>query len=136
MRRFLFGLAAVVPALGLAACGGGSSNTTSSINVPGTTVSGVRVLQTFVVHETESKLTPKSFFAPRFGYYGFKAVNDGTATHALELSGNGVHAHTGNIAPGDSANFAVLFKRSGKYQLFDPLDGNRAKGMQATVRVP
>jgi len=137
MRRPLVGCAAIVVTLGLAACGGsGGGDTTTTVNVPGTTIGGFRVAQTFVVHETESKLSPHRFVVPRFGYYGFKAVNDGTATHALEITGKGVHAHTGDIAPGDSAEFAVLFKRSGTYKLFDPLDGNRAKGMEGTVRVP
>jgi hypothetical protein len=126
-----------VPALAAAAlaaaagCGGKSAGAP-----PGTTVGGVRVAKTFVVHETESRLSPTRILIPRLTYYGFKAVNDGTETHALALAGPGIHVQTKEIAPGGSATFSAFFKRSGKYTLFDPLDDNRAKGMEATVTAP
>jgi uncharacterized cupredoxin-like copper-binding protein len=135
VTRGLSGLLAIAAAgFALAGCGGSSHS--SSTNVPGTTVSNVRVAKTFVIHETEYRLRPRKILIPRFGYYAFKGVNDGTVAHALEITGPGVQAKTGNIEPGDSAQFAVLFKRTGTYKLFCPVDGHRAKGMQATVRVP
>jgi hypothetical protein len=128
----LLALAAVL----LAGCGGGSSHSHSTSTLSGTTVGGVRVAGVFDVHETEYKLSPSKILIPRLGYYAFKAINDGKVAHALKLSGPGLTKTTATIAPGDSAQFVAFFKRSAKYTLFDPLDGNRAKGMVATVRVP
>jgi len=94
------------------------------------------VLRTIVVHETEYELSPRTIRVGRLGYYGFEAVNDGTQAHALALDGHGVHEQTGDVAPGASAKFAVLFRNSGTYRLYCPIDGHRAKGMVATVVVP
>jgi hypothetical protein len=132
-RPALLVLAAV--SVALAGCGGSGGKPKATVP-PGITVGGVRVAQVFVVHETESRLTPRRILVPRLGYYAIKAVNDGKVTHALELTGPGLVKKTSDIPPGGSAKFAVFFKRSGTYKLFSPTGADRAKGMQATVRVP
>ena len=132
-RRGVGFVALVAVSVALAGCGGGSKPAT----VPaGTTVGGVRVAQVFTVHESEFRLAPNAIRVPRLGYYGFTAVNTGKVPHALAITGHGVSAHTATIAPGKSAQLAVLLQKSGKYTLFDPLDDHRAKGMQGIVRVP
>jgi uncharacterized cupredoxin-like copper-binding protein len=80
-------------------------------------------------------LSPSTIPIDRFGYYGIKAVNDGTVTHALTLRGPGINKTTGEIAPGESKTFAVNFQRSGTYGLYCPIDGHKAKGMTGKVKV-
>jgi uncharacterized cupredoxin-like copper-binding protein len=121
----------------LAACGGGSEKkTTTTAPEVGTVVGGVRVLKTFVVHETEYALKPSKITVDRLAYYAIKAVNDGHETHALEVKGHGVDAKSNEIAPGESATFAVDLTRSGKYRLFCPVDDHAGKGMEGTITVP
>ena len=109
----------------LGGCGGGST----------TVVQGIRVLKIIDVHETEYALSPKSIHIKRFGYYGIKAVNDGTAAHALAVEGHGIDKKTANVAPGKSATLLVFFRKAGKYTLYCPIDGHEQKGMKATVKV-
>jgi plastocyanin len=132
MRRLAYGLAA---ALFLAGCGGdGSSSSTTTAPTP-TIVGGFQVLKVIPVHETEFALTPARIKIDRFGYYGIKAVNDGTVAHALTVEGHGIDETTGEIEPGESKAFAVFFKRAGTYKLYCPIDGHEAKGMKGTVKV-
>src|ERR1041385_6894921 len=132
VRTFIFVAAACVV---LAGCGGGGGKGSSSPPPASTAVSGVRVAKIFPVHLTEYKLAPSTIRIERFGYYGIKAINDGSTTHALEITGNGVNAHTPNIKPGEFATMLVFFKKAGTYMLFCPVDGHRAKGMEGTVKV-
>jgi uncharacterized cupredoxin-like copper-binding protein len=87
------------------------------------------------VHETEHALSPKVIRIERFGYYGIQAINDGTTTHALAISGPGVNNKTGNVEPGKSETMLVFFQNAGKYKLYCPIDGHEQKGRRATVRV-
>jgi hypothetical protein len=138
MKRRLNILLALGAVAALAGCGGGGGGKSNpgTTTEPATTVGGVRVAGVVVVHETEYKFRPSKILIPRLGYYAIKAVNDGKLAHALVLTGPGLHKKTPTLAPGDSSEFKVFFKRSAKFTLFDPLDGHRAKGMVATVRVP
>jgi plastocyanin len=126
---------AVLVGLLLAGCGGGGSNSTSTSTKGPTIIDGFQVLKVIAVHETEYALAPSAIKIDRFGYYGIKAVNDGKVTHALTVTGHGIDKSTGEIAPGQSAQFAVYFKRAGKYRIFCPVDGHEAKGMKGTVKV-
>ena len=124
----------VPAALLLAGCGGGGKSATSA--EVGTTVSNVRVLKTIVIHETEYRLRPRTIRIGRIAYYGIKAVNDGTVTHALVLEGHGLKKATGDIAPGESKTFSAFLHTPGTYELYCPIDGHKGKGMTAKLVVP
>ena len=127
---------AVCVSLALAGCGGSESSSTTGTTAPTPTiVGGFQVLKVIPIHETEFALSPSRIKIDRFGYYGIKAVNDGTVAHALTVEGHGVDQTTGKIAPGASKSIAVYFKRAGTYRLYCPIDGHEAKGMKGTVKV-
>ena len=125
----------------LAACGGGENATSSTTGATATTaaaggvIKGFHVLAVVDVHETEYELRPATIGFERVGYFGLRAVNDGTVPHALAVSGPGVSERTGPIQPGKSEALAVYFREPGVYRLYCPLDGHRQRGMTATVRV-
>jgi plastocyanin len=87
------------------------------------------------VHLTEYRITPATLSLDA-GIYTFTGVNDGTISHALELTGNGIDGHTPDLAyaPGHSEGFTVTLK-PGTYQFFCPIDGHRGLGMQGTLVV-
>jgi plastocyanin len=72
-------------------------------------------------------------FSP--GKYVFVAENKGTITHALEITGPGLkNATTADLAPGKSAKLKVTLKK-GKYDVFCPVPGHKAMGMNANISV-
>ena len=87
------------------------------------------------LHLAEYRITPATLSLDA-GSYTFTAINDGTISHALELTGNGIDGHTPDLAfaPGHSEGFTVTLK-PGTYQFFCPIDGHRGLGMQATLVV-
>jgi plastocyanin len=125
IRRVIY---IVTASLVLAGCGGGDSG-------GATTVEGVRVVSVFDVHETEYALSPTAIRIERFGYYGIKAINDGTEPHALEVAGHGVEEETGLVDPGESHTLLVFFSEAGVYELYCPVDGHRQRGMKGTAKV-
>jgi uncharacterized cupredoxin-like copper-binding protein len=127
----LCGLAAGASLL-LAGCGGGNGDSTAE---SATTVDGIRVLQTIVVHETDFALEPKTLRAERFGYYGIEVVNDGDVPHALAVEGHGVDERTRELEPGESQTLLVLLTKGGTYRVYCPVDGHEAQGMRATLEV-
>jgi uncharacterized cupredoxin-like copper-binding protein len=84
--------------------------------------------------ETEFKIAlSEKTFSP--GTYTFVTENKGKVTHALEITGPGLHnATTSDIAPGKSANLKVTFKR-GKYDIFCPVPGHKMLGMNVNIVV-
>ena len=75
----------------------------------------------------------KTSFKP--GAYIFVAKNEGQTTHALQITGPGLHnATTVDIAPGKSTKLKVTLK-SGKYDIFCPVPGHKALGMNMNVVV-
>jgi plastocyanin len=87
------------------------------------------------LHLSEYKITPAQLSLDA-GIYTFTAVNDGTISHALVLTGSGVDGHTKDLAfgPGHSESFTVTL-RPGKYQFLCPVDGHQGLGMQGTLVV-
>jgi len=85
------------------------------------------------VQLTEYRVTPASITLDA-GSYTFTATNAGTIGHALVVSGNGIDAHTPDLAyaPGHKEGFTVTLK-PGTYQYFCPIDGHRGLGMQGTL---
>jgi uncharacterized cupredoxin-like copper-binding protein len=134
------GLAVVAAAA--AACGGGGKPPTPAAppartsagasspagpSSPGATGTVVPVSET----EFKIKFSPTTF---RAGTYTFTAKNDGQAPHALRISGPGVTAATGNLAPGRSANLTVTL-RPGRYDLDCPVDNHAQLGMKQEITV-
>ena len=66
----------------------------------------------------------------------FEARNDGTISHALVISGNGVSLATKDLAfgPGASETIAATLA-AGMYTFICPVDGHAAQGMKGTVTV-
>src|SRR4051794_17245573 len=91
-RYSLLGAVVVVVAAISGGCGGsgGSKGSQSPASTESTSSSGGTVIKTVSVHETEYKLNPSNISLTKPGTYIFKAVNDGTTDHALEVEGNGV----------------------------------------------
>jgi plastocyanin len=116
--------------LALAGCGGsGSSKGTTTQAAP--PASG----KTIQIKETEYKLTPSTVTIPSTGTVVFTATNAGKVDHALEIEGNGVEQKIGTISPGSSATLTVDLSKAGTYDLYCPIDGHRAMGMEAKVTV-
>jgi uncharacterized cupredoxin-like copper-binding protein len=113
-----------------AGCGGksGGSKTVAA-------ASGSGGGQTIQVKETEFKLTPSSFTVSKPGTVTFEATNAGTTGHALEVEGNGVEEKTSTISPGSSAKLTVNLSKNGTYEVYCPIDGHRAMGMEAKLVV-
>jgi plastocyanin len=116
----LFQTVAVIAALALAGCSG-----------PG----GSQQPANTTLHLSEYKITPGRLSLDA-GIYTFTAINDGAISHAMVLTGNGVEAHTKDLAfgPGHSEGFTVTLK-PGSYQFFCPVDGHQGLGMQGTLDV-
>jgi uncharacterized cupredoxin-like copper-binding protein len=112
-------------ALLLSACGGSSSKSSQS----GT------ISRTIRISEKEFSLTPAKVSVSGPGTYAFKAVNNGTTAHALEIEGNGVEQKTAEIQPRSTATLQVTFSKDGSYEMYCPIDGHKQQGMKGTVVV-
>lgn len=108
----------------LASCGGASEESTPS---------GAS-RQTIEIGETEFALDPATVKLDESGVYTFRAANNGSVTHALELEGEGVEAETEDIAPGASADLKVELK-PGTYELYCPIGNHEQQGMKGSVTV-
>jgi uncharacterized cupredoxin-like copper-binding protein len=97
-----------------------------------TTVGASTKVTTVKAIETEFHIAlSKTSFKP--GTYLFEAENKGHATHALEITGPGLHnAMTADIQPGHSAKLKVTFKK-GKYDVFCPVPGHKMLGMNVNL---
>ena len=115
----------------LAGCGGGYGSSSGGSTQAS---SGGNVIKTIQISEKEYSLTPSTVSVSKAGTYTFKATNDGSITHALEVEGNGVEAKTGHINPGSSATLQVTLK-AGSYEMYCPVDGHKQEGMKGGVTV-
>jgi uncharacterized cupredoxin-like copper-binding protein len=78
-------------------------------------------------------LSRKTFKA---GTYTFVAVNKGKTTHALAITGPGLHnASTADIGPGQQVKLTVTLKSGSKYDIFCPVPGHKMLGMNMNVKV-
>jgi plastocyanin len=115
-----------VAAFAFAGCGGEeSSEETEAAAGPA---------QTVEIRETEFALGPATVTLDSAGTYIFRAVNDGSIEHALELEGNGVEEETETIGAGESAELTVEL-REGTYELYCPISGHKEQGMVGRVVV-
>jgi uncharacterized cupredoxin-like copper-binding protein len=131
MKRLALLVALAVLAVLVAGCGGKSGGSKTSAAPSGGGGGG----QTIQVKETEYKLTPSTFKVSKPGTVTFMATNDGKIDHALEVEGNGVEEKTSPISPGSSAKLTVNLSKDGTYEVYCPIDGHRAMGMQAKLVV-
>ena len=115
------------------AAGGNQAGKASATN-GGSAAAARPVVKTIEVKETEYKLNPAKITLNKPGAYVFKAENTGSTTHALEIEGKGVEVETKDLAAGQSAELKVTLK-SGRYEIYCPVDGHRQQGMEGTVTV-
>jgi uncharacterized cupredoxin-like copper-binding protein len=135
------GVAAVI-GLALTGCGGKNNNpssapatTTASPAPTAAATSGGGGQGTVVtVDEVDFKLNlSTTTFEP--GTYTFVAKNTGQSTHALEIDGPGVaDKKSDTIAPGASTMLTVTLQK-GSYELYCPVDGHKALGMDTHITV-
>ncbi|WP_207507807.1 hypothetical protein [Klenkia brasiliensis] len=71
-------------------------------------------------------------FAP--GEYTFVLSDDGSAPHALTITGPGVDETSDDVRPGDSAELTVTLQ-PGDYELLCPVGDHTARGMRMTITV-
>jgi uncharacterized cupredoxin-like copper-binding protein len=115
--------------MAIAGCGGDDNETTTTPAAP--SAGG----QTVNVSETEYKLDP-SDPSVQAGTVSFKATNDGTVTHSLEVEGpKGEQELEQDLAPGDSGTLTVDLSQPGKYEFYCPIDAHRERGMQGEITV-
>jgi uncharacterized cupredoxin-like copper-binding protein len=139
MRRNIVGIGVAAAGLVLAAACGSNATTSSSTTTAPTTAggssggatSGTRVTATLT--EFHISLSMSSF---KPGTYTFVAVNSGAVPHSLEINGPGVSDQrvSGDISPGQSGSITVTL-RDGMYDVFCPVDGHKAIGMDVMVMV-
>jgi len=161
-RRRTSGAAAVLLALTLTACGGGSDDSDAEATVasdsaqtlpsqPGdsgqtsTSPSPTEPSPTEpspTESETESVTVTGSDFSFSLdednlaaGNYEIVLVNEGRATHDLVVEQNGTDiAASDDIGPGESTTFTVTLE-PGEYVLYCSIGNHRAMGMELTVEV-
>ena len=160
MKGTLLALAALafVLALVLTSCSGGSYGGSSgggggggSGSSQGTTG---KVIKSVVIKETEFKLSPATVTLSKPGTYAFKAEDDGSTQHSLEIEDEGVKSEGGEgeeseggedeggeaqleqtLDPGQSGVLTVTFQKSGTYEMYCPVDGHEQQGMKGKVVV-
>jgi uncharacterized cupredoxin-like copper-binding protein len=118
--------------VGVVGCGAGGGSGAEDAQAP----SGAKesVVKTIRVKETEFTLKPAEITLEKPGTYLFKAVNSGGTVHALEVEGQGIEEETEDIQPGQSAELRVKLE-AGTYELYCPVDGHKAEGMEGKVIV-
>ncbi len=118
-----------IAVLALAGCGGDGDDSAG-----GTTTSAAAAGTPVTMSLVDFALEPKTVQLDAAGTYTFKVTNDGQTQHALEIEGNGVEEETDTLAPGDSGEVTVELA-AGEYELYCPIDGHRANGMEGTLVV-
>jgi uncharacterized cupredoxin-like copper-binding protein len=131
-------------ALALASCGGGSSGGGGGGSGSSDGTKG-RVIKTVAIKETELELSPSTVALSKPGTYAFKAQNNGSTQHSLEIGGKGSLKSKGGevgeaklepyLDPGQSGVLTVSFQESGTYEMYCPVIGHRLAGMKGEVVV-
>ncbi len=124
MRYVLLPIAVLV----LAGCGGDGDDSAGATTTSAATGTPV------AVSLVDFALEPKTVQLDAPGTYTFMVKNDGQAQHALEIEGNGIEEETDTLGPGDSGEVTVELA-AGEYELYCPIDGHRANGMEGTLVV-
>src|SRR5215210_2614858 len=123
---------------------GGGGNTASSSAATTAGFSSGGEIKTIVIEGTEFELSPSSVTLSKPGTYAFKAENEGSAQHSLEIDGKGVESKGGkagearleqNLDPGQSGVLTVTFQKPGTYEMYCPIIGHKLAGMKGSVVV-
>ena len=123
----------LTPAL-LTGCGGGGYGSSSTTAAATTTGAGGTAGHRVTATESEYKIALSATSVPA-GTYSLAAVNQGKIDHALAIDGPGVsNKQTSTISPGSSQTLAVTLQK-GTYDIFCPLPGHKALGMDAKLTV-
>ena len=132
MKRFAV---IATPLLAIALFGCGSSNKNKSTK--STTKAPAQAAgQAVNIGESEYKLSPSAPKVAKTGTATFKVTNNGTVMHSLEVEGPKGEAKLGKkLQPGQSATLKVDLSKPGKYQMYCPVDGHKARGMKGEVIV-
>jgi uncharacterized cupredoxin-like copper-binding protein len=102
------------------------------------------VIKTVVIKESEFKLSPSTVTLSKPGTYAFKAENEGSTQHSLEIEGKGLKSKGGEageakleqaLNPGQSGVLTVSFQKPGTYEMYCPVDGHKLAGMKGEVVV-
>ncbi|MBB5158529.1 hypothetical protein [Saccharopolyspora phatthalungensis] len=128
--RTLLGVLLGVFALVAALCAGASAAVASSPAPPGPAFDGGPGVVT--VRMVEFRLLQPDSLPP--GLYTFRAINAGSAPHALQIAGPGVSARTPVVQPGEAADLTVTLG-PGLYDFWCPVGDHREMGMQLDVNV-
>jgi len=132
--------ALAVAVVALATACSGSTASTGGPAAPATADTSTTAAATTSAAATAVTVTMTEFKfamdpALKAGSYTLHAVNAGQYPHALELSGPGVsNQKTAVVQPGQSADLAVTLQ-AGSYDIWCPVPGHRAKGMEVHVDV-
>jgi uncharacterized cupredoxin-like copper-binding protein len=118
-----------IAVLALAGCGGDGDDSAGDATTSAA-AAGTPVTMSLV----DYALKPKTVQLDAAGTYTFNVTNDGQTQHALEIEGNGVEEETDTLGPGDSGEVTVELA-AGEYELYCPIDGHRANGMEGTLVV-
>jgi uncharacterized cupredoxin-like copper-binding protein len=124
----------LLPLAAATACSSGSKAPAPGSSPPAGSPTATGQAATVTVTEKEYSLgLSQTQFAP--GSYTFVANNAGTVAHALAIAGPGVAAtQTSAISPGGKAQLTVTLQQ-GSYELWCPIDGHRALGMDTHIQV-
>lgn len=135
--RVVLAVTCLLAALALAACGQGGSGTpgyggSPARPTPSTTAAPGTVVE---VKATDFALAlDRTKFAP--GRYTFVEKDEGQVPHSLSISGPGLQqtATAAVISPGEETRLTVDLQ-AGTYDLWCPVDGHRARGMETHIQV-
>ena len=132
--------------------GGGKTSSSSAATTTNSSPGGA--LKTVVIKETEFELSPSTVTLHKPGTYAFKAEDDGSTQHSLEIEGEGVKSEGSEgeeseggedeggeaqleqpLDPGQSGVLMVSFQKPGTYEMYCPVDGHEQMGMKGKVVV-
>lgn len=120
------------PSFTLAPTSSGLASSSPSNSVTGSPASG----STITLSLKEYSITPATVTLKAGTPVTFEARNEGTISHALVVSGNGVNLATKDLAFGPGTSEAISATlAAGTYTFICPVDGHAAQGMKGTISV-
>jgi uncharacterized cupredoxin-like copper-binding protein len=114
--------------LALAGCGGNDEGS------GGGTTTSESAGQMVDVSLVDFAIKPATVRLDAPGTFTFEVSNDGQTEHALEIEGNSIEEETDTLGPGESGEVTVELT-AGEYEIYCPIDGHRAMGMEGTLVV-
>ena len=90
--------------------------------------------QTVSITATDFAFSPSTVTVDAPGTYTFELTNDGATDHAIEIEGQGSEERSDTVSPGESASVTIDLQ-SGTYEMYCPIDGHKAQGMEGEITV-